>query len=539
VSGFRSSRTTSNGNTQILAASEAASLDFNDTKTTQEYLDAFRANPEIDQAAVYDQQGHVVAQFVRAGAAPVPAAAPGDAALSDGDHISASVPVVHGDRRIGTVFVRAVAEPLSRRIPRYGAAFLLLTMAAFVVAVLVAARARLVAEMTERSKAEEALRQSQKMEAVGQLTGGIAHDFNNMLAVIIGSLSILQRRIAAGKTDIAQYAESAMEGARRAATLTQQLLAFSRRQPLAPVAINVTRLIVGTSELMGRTLGEHVNVEIVNSPRTWQVYADKGQLETALLNLAVNARDAMPKGGSLTIKSANVHLQAQDLSGTEAPAPGDYVSIAISDTGMGMTPEVLSKAFEPFFTTKGVGKGTGLGLSQVYGFVRQSRGHIKIQSTQGKGTTVTLYLPRLAATEVAIDQIIDRREPPPGKLDEIILVVEDEDKVRAVTVEALRDLGYTVRDANGVSSARRAIESEPDVTLLFTDIVMPDGSGKTLADEVKQRWPNIKVLFTTGYTKDAIVHEGIVDPDVRVVMKPFTLDQLALKVREALEQPRK
>ncbi|MGE3332004.1 MAG: ATP-binding protein [Rhodospirillaceae bacterium] len=531
--------------TEILAASEAASLDFDDRKATQEYLDALKVNPEVVQAAVYNSAGALVAQYIRSGEQPVPVSPPPDSYAHDSDFLTAVVPVEHNARRIGTVYLRAMTEPLARRLPRYGAGLLLLSMAAFVVGVLGTARARLsaanaklLAEMEERGKVEEALRQSQKMEAVGQLTGGIAHDFNNMLAIVMGSLSILKRRIAAGGAELEMYADRAMEGARRAANLTQQLLAFSRRQPLAPVPLNVTTLIFEMSELMGRTLGELTNLEIINSPGTWHVYADRVQLETAILNLAVNARDAMPGGGKLVIKSTNARLTDAELKGPDAPPPGDYVAISVADTGQGMSPEILAKAFEPFFTTKAVGKGTGLGLSQVYGFAKQSRGHLEIQSAVGQGTTVTIFLPRQAQTEAVI--AADATAPkvvPQGKPEEVVLVVEDQDNVRRMTVDTLRELGYSVRHCEGVRTALRYLEDHPDVSLLFTDIVMPDGSGKVLADEVQRKYPHIKVLFTTGYTKDAIVHDGMLDPHIQVVMKPFTFEQLAEKVREILEQP--
>jgi len=528
--------------TRTLAANQAPSLDFDDLDGTQEYLDALQLNPQIDQAAVYNRAGNLVARYARPDSPDVPQSAPAQGYVIDGDSISVVAPVVRNDRSIGSVYIKAATEPLTRRLPRYGAILLLFTMASLVVGILAIARTRLTAanaklliEMQERNKAEEALRQSQKMEAVGQLTGGIAHDFNNMLAIIMGSLSMLQRQMAKGKTDVSRYAESAMEGARRAATLTQQLLAFSRRQPLAPVPLNVTNLIFGLSDLMGRTLGEQINLEVINSPGTWQIFADQAQLETAILNLAVNARDAMPDGGKLIIKGANVHLEAMEVGGIEPVPAGDYVVITVTDTGSGMPPDVVAKAFEPFFTTKSVGKGTGLGLSQVYGFVKQSRGHVMIKSEVDKGTTVALYLPRLMATNIQATREHAPQPPRDGKSDEIVLVVEDDAKVRDITVTSLRELGYTVRHADGVGSALQTLETQPNVTLLFTDIVMPDGNGRALANEVKRRWPELKILFTTGYTRDAIVHDGVVDSDVQVLMKPFTFEQLASKVREVLE----
>ncbi len=319
--------------------------------------------------------------------------------------------------------------------------------------------------------------------------------------------------------------------------MTQQLLAFSRRQPLAPVAIDIGSLIFGMSDLMSRTLGEQINLETISSPSTWRVFADQPQLETAILNLAVNARDAMPRGGTLTIKTSNGRLEPGDVEGPEAVPAGDYVLIVVKDTGAGMAPDVLARAFEPFFTTKSVGKGTGLGLSQLYGFVKQSRGHVKIESEVGKGTTVTVYLPRLVGADDHATKIQQAAPqlPPSGKSEEIILVVEDEPQVRRTTVASLRELGYTVRHAEGVKAALLTLEAQPNVSLVFTDVVMPDGNGKMLADEVKRRWPDLRVLFTTGYTKDAIVHDGMLDADVQVLMKPFTYDQLASKVREVLE----
>jgi signal transduction histidine kinase len=396
----------------------------------------------------------------------------------------------------------------------------------------------LTAQIAGREKAEEALRQSQKMEAVGQLTGGIAHDFNNMLAIISGNLSLLLRRVAQGRTDIAQYAESAQDGARRAATLTQKLLAFSRRQPLKPTPINANSLMSGMSDLLRRTIGAHIRFETVVAAGLWPTFADQSQLETSVLNLVVNACDAMPDGGVLTIETANAYLDEAYVADHDDVAAGQYVMIAVSDTGGGMPADVVAKAFEPFFTTKAVGKGTGLGLSQVYGFVKQSRGHIKIYTEVNQGTTVKLYLPRLAGAMETDAKPQERPQLPLGSPSEVILVVEDEEKVRRVTVDSLRELGYTVRHADGVRSALKALESQPNVALLFTDIIMPDGSGRTLADEATHLWPSLKVLFTTGYTRNAIVHNGIVDADVQLLLKPFSFEQLAAKVRDVLGGPK-
>ncbi len=395
---------------------------------------------------------------------------------------------------------------------------------------------RVIEEVAERSKAEEQLRQVQKMEAVGQLTGGIAHDFNNMLAVIIGGLNLLQRKLSKGETDVGRFVEGAMDGAHRAAALTQRLLAFSRQQPLKPEPINANRLVGGMTDLLMRTLGETITVETAFGAGLWQVRADPSQLESALLNLSVNARDAMPDGGKLTIETSNAYVDER-YARESAIAAGQFVLIAATDTGTGMAADVLAKAFDPFYTTKGVGKGTGLGLSQVYGFVRQSGGNVKIYSELGVGTTVKIYLPRHYGTS---EQDADKTKPRSidgGLLSEIIMVVEDEDRVRAVSAEALRELGYTVVEANGPKEAIRMIEAGQQLSLLFTDVVMPDMSGRQLVDMLRKKNPKLKVLYTTGYTRNAIVHNGILDPGTQLLPKPFSLEDLAEKVRSILDDP--
>ena len=390
-------------------------------------------------------------------------------------------------------------------------------------------------EVHARSKVEEQLRQVQKMEAVGQLTGGIAHDFNNMLAVILGGLNLLQRKLARGETDVERFIEGAIDAAQRAATLTQRLLAFSRQQPLSPEPLIINKLVAGMSELLDRTLGEHVKVETVLAAGLWQVKADPAQLENAILNLAVNARDAMPGGGRLTIETLNAFVDdayAQEY----AIEAGQYVLIAVADTGAGMAPEVIAKAFDPFFTTKGAGKGTGLGLSQVYGFVRQSGGHVKIYSELGVGTSVKIYLPRLYGEAAATEQAKRLATVHRGLRSEIILVVEDEERVRALSVEALRELGYGVVEASGPSQALRMLDEGQQVTLLFTDVVMPDMSGRQLADRARGKRPNLKVLYTTGYTRNAIVHNGMLDPGTNLLTKPFSIEELAGKIRKILDE---
>ncbi|QJU60925.1 response regulator [Sphingomonas sp. AP4-R1] len=372
------------------------------------------------------------------------------------------------------------------------------------------------------------------MEAVGQLTGGIAHDFNNMLAVIIGGLNLAQRRLDRGDTDIKRFMDGAMEGATRAAALTQRLLAFSRQQPLAPETVDGNKLVNGLTELLSRTLGERVQLETVLTPGLWKTLADPIQLENVIVNLAVNARDAMPDGGKLTIETGNANIDAEYAHDAEIPI-GHYVMLAVSDTGSGMPAAVIAKAFDPFFTTKGVGKGTGLGLSQVFGFVRQSGGHVRIYSEVGHGTTIKIYLPRTFAEQ---PQAIPRRSAAMargGNSSEIILVVEDEERVRNFSTEALRELGYTVIHADGGHAALAIIDGGQDVTLLFTDIVMPEMTGRQLADEAVKRLPRLRVVYTTGYTRNAVVHNGVIDPGTNFLPKPFGMDQLASKIREALD----
>jgi CheY-like chemotaxis protein len=370
------------------------------------------------------------------------------------------------------------------------------------------------------------------MEAVGQLTGGIAHDFNNMLAVTIGGINLARRKLDKGETDVERFLDGAVEGAQRAATLTQRLLAFSRQQPLSPQVLNVNRMISGMSDLLDRALGETIKLEAVLAAGLWQVRADVAQLESAVLNLAVNARDAMPNGGKLTIETANAAID-EKYAHDYALAPGQFVQIAVTDTGVGMQPEIVSKAFDPFFTTKDVGKGTGLGLSQVYGYVRQSGGHVKIYSEPDVGTTVKIYLPRHRGEEVAATATAEATRAAGGQ--EVILVVEDDDRVRAISAETLRELGYSVIEASGARDAIRIIEGGAQPDLLFTDVVMPEMSGRELAKLLQQSRPNMKILFTTGYTRNAIVHNGVLDPGTHLLSKPFNIEDLAAKVRSLLD----
>jgi len=397
---------------------------------------------------------------------------------------------------------------------------------------------RVAQEVAERMKAEEALRQAQKMEAIGQLTGGIAHDFNNLLTIIVGNIELLQRRLPDDSERLQRAAHHAMEATRRAATLTQRLLAFSRRQPLDPKPIDTNKLVAGMSELLRRTLGEPVVLETVLAGGLWRTQADPNQLENAILNLAVNARDAMPNGGKLTIETANARLDDAYVEALAEPVPpGQYVLVAVSDTGTGMDKATMERVFEPFFTTKEAGKGTGLGLSQVYGFVRQSNGHVRIYSELGEGTTIKIYLPRLIGSNDEPAEISSQAPAMVKGSGETILVVEDEPSLRVYTVEALRDLGYRVLEAANGKDALTVVHRHPEIDLLFTDVVLAGGmNGRAIADEVARIRPGLPVLFTTGYTSNAIVHHGRLDPGMHLIGKPFTYAELAAKIRRMLDR---
>ena len=373
------------------------------------------------------------------------------------------------------------------------------------------------------------------MQALGQLTGGIAHDFNNMLGVIVGSLDLILRRIKKGDFAIERFLDAASNAAERAALLTQRLLAFARQQPLAPQPIDANKMIVNMSNLLHSTLGEQIRIETVAAGGLWTINADAQQLESAILNISINARDAMPDGGRLTIETANTYLDDAYCRQNPEIEPGQYVMIAVSDTGSGMSADVAARVFDPFFTTKPAGKGTGLGLSQVYGFVKQSHGHIKVYSEVGAGTNVKIYLPRLIADAKEVKRAIAETMRT-GDRSEIILVVEDDTLMRRLTTEALHELGYTVFESENAANALAILDREADVKLLFTDVVMPDINGRKLADEAVRRRPGLKVLFTTGYTANAVVHGGVLDSGVHLISKPFTLNHLAAKVRAVLDE---
>ena len=391
-------------------------------------------------------------------------------------------------------------------------------------------------DITERKQLEEQLRQSQKMEAVGQLTGGLAHDFNNMLTGIIGGLELARGRIASGREqEAARFMDMAIASAERAAALTHRLLAFSRRQSLDPQALDVGDLVTSMEDLLHRTLGEQVEVAVASPSDLWTARADGNQLESAILNLAINARDAMESGGKLTVECANLSLDHVHAGQPDNVDPGDYVVISVSDTGTGMPPNIRAKVFDPFFTTKPIGQGTGLGLSMVYGFVRQSDGRVGIYSEPGVGTTVRLYLPRVGehvSSPVAETKAGARRATGAG---ETVLVVEDDPQVRMLVVTVLRDLGYSAIEAADGASALRLLESDEQVRLMITDVGLPGLNGRQLAEIARQKRPELPVLFVTGYAPNAAVRADFLDEGMRMIPKPFALDAMAEALREMLD----
>ncbi|WP_428311807.1 PAS domain-containing protein [Hydrocarboniphaga sp.] len=393
------------------------------------------------------------------------------------------------------------------------------------------------AQAAALAAAEDALRQAQKMEAVGQLTGGIAHDFNNLLTGIIGSLDMMQRRVAQGRTgDVDRYIAAATTSANRAASLIQRLLAFSRRQSLDPRPVDADKLVRGMEELLRRSIGESIRLEALRSAGLWRTRCDPHQLESAILNLAINARDAMPEGGRLTIESANASIDLDYAAKNRQATPGQYVCISVTDTGSGMTPDVISRAFEPFFTTKPIGQGTGLGLSMIYGFARQSEGFVNIDSEAGQGTTVRLYLPRHYVEGEEIDDGDSRQS---ARLDagagEVVLVVEDEPAVRALVIDVLEDLGYQPLEAMDGLAGLEIVRSSRKIDLLVTDVGLPGLNGRQLADAARVLRPGLKVLFVTGYAHNAAVGNGLLEPGMEIITKPFAIDKLAMRVKAMIE----
>ncbi|UIY45687.1 PAS domain-containing hybrid sensor histidine kinase/response regulator [Methylobacterium radiotolerans] len=395
-----------------------------------------------------------------------------------------------------------------------------------------------VAERTaELMHAEDQLRQSQKMEAVGQLTGGLAHDFNNLLAGIHGSLELMNTRISQGRIkDVEKYMVAALGASKRAAALTHRLLAFSRRQTLDPKATDVNALVSGMVELIQRTVGPSIQVETVGMAGLWPALVDPSQLENALLNLCINARDAMPAGGRITIETGNKWIDHGAGQRQDIPA-GEYLTLSVSDTGTGMPPEVIAKAFDPFFTTKPLGQGTGLGLSMIYGFAKQSGGQVRIHSTEGEGTTVTIYLPRHKGKAEQDEARADGEPAPVAKAGETVLVVDDEPTVRMLVTDVLSDLGYTAVEAADGAGGLKVLQSDARVDLLITDVGLPGGlNGRQMADAARVTRPDLKVLFITGYAENALLSNGQLDPGMAVLTKPFAVDTLAARIRELITQ---
>lgn len=396
--------------------------------------------------------------------------------------------------------------------------------------------AKVTRDLSEKRAIEEQLRQSQKMEAVGQLTGGLAHDFNNLLTGISGSLEMMQMRIAQGRmADFERYALAAQGAVKRAAALTHRLLAFARRQTLDPRPTNANRLLMSLEELVRRTVGTDITVEVVGASGLWPTLVDSNQLENAILNLCINARDAMPEGGKLTIETANKWIDERAARRHDLPI-GQYVSICVTDTGVGMTPEVIEKAFDPFFTTKPIGEGTGLGLSMIYGFARQSGGQVRIYSEVGEGTTMCIYLPRHAE-----DAPPEENVELPLNLDavgegEVVLVIDDDPTIRMLVAEVLADLGYAVIEAVDGPGGLKVLESNAKVDLLITDVGLPGGmNGRQVADAARVNRPSLKVLFITGYAENAVIGKGRLDNGMFVITKPFQMDVLARRIREIIE----
>ena len=442
---------------------------------------------------------------------------------------------------VRALWMQAMAYHLVFGVPATLALFALTLLTVRNTRRLTRAFARLHEESTRRHTTELALRQAQKMEAVGRITGGVAHDFNNLLTAIIGNVELAMRRVGDSDERIVRSLTSIRQASLRAATLVQRLLSFSRQHPQEVKTVDINRLVRDMSELLHRSIGEAVTIETVPASGLWKAALDPNQLENAILNLAVNARDAMPKGGRLTIETSNAYLDESYVAraGGEVKR-GQYVMVALSDTGTGMPPDVREKAFDPFFTTKPTGAGSGLGLSMVYGFVKQSHGHVQIYSEPGHGTSVKMYFPRLTdegafpawETEAAPAALPDQDR----QHHECILLVEDDEDVSKFVAEALSELGYRVEVARVASQALTLLEKHPEIALLFTDVVLPEGmNGRELANEVHKRRPDLPVLFATGYTRNAIIHHGRLDADVELLVKPFTTEALARKVRQVLD----
>jgi signal transduction histidine kinase/ActR/RegA family two-component response regulator len=527
----------------IIAASVSAALAFDDAQTTQEYLNALRANPDLEAAGVYDETGALVAGYSRQGSQPPPRRAAPAGQRVEGLQMSVVTPVSERGASLGSVYVRTSIDPLARRLLRFGGAALLAIMAALLLAVLGAAqvamrranaelqaRARelgeanreLQVQMEEREKAEEALRQSQKMEAIGRLTGGVAHDFNNLLMVASSGLDLMERTQDEKRRN--RLKDGVRQALDRGASLTRQLLAFSRRTALKPQVVDLRQQVEGLQMLLERSLREDIAVELDLPPDLWPVEIDPGEFELALLNIAVNARDAMPNGGVIRIRAENVAADGEDGL--------DRVALSVVDTGGGIPPDILSRVFEPFFTTKQVGQGTGLGLSQVYGFARSSGGEARIESRPGRGATIILFLPRTDKPLSEPQPALEKTEPPRGR--GRILVVEDDDGV-ALSVRAMLDeLGYGSKRAASAEEALQMLGRDGRYDLVFSDMVMPgELNGLDLARRIVAERPDLPVLLTTGFSEAASAAAG---EGLQLLEKPYDMSALARQLEMTMAQ---
>jgi signal transduction histidine kinase/ActR/RegA family two-component response regulator len=514
---------------EILAASVAAPLAFDDATATREYINALRANPDVRAVGAYDAEGDLSAGYVTAGD-PLPKHNVLASSKVEGGDLIVTSKVSQGSAELGSVYLRMTMESLPRRAMRYLGIAVIVVMASLLVAVLGASHAslseahrKLQQEIKEREKAEDALRQAQKMEAMGQLTGGVAHDFNNLLMVASSGLDLMDRTNDPIRRD--RLKQGIRQAIDRGASLTQQLLAFARRSALHPEVVDLTVRLGGVRELLDRSLREDIVIDLSLAPDLWPVEVDPSQLEVAVLNVALNARDAMPSGGTITIWAEN-----------EPGASGgrDMVRLSISDTGVGVPSELLARVFEPFFTTKGVGQGTGLGLSQVYGFARSSGGDVKIDSEVGKGTTVSLLIPR-SDKAVPIEAVVA-----PAPVADMpsrcrVLLVEDDDTVADLVGEMLAELGYDATRAPSALNALEALRREQAFDVVFSDMVMPgEMNGLDLAREIARRRPDLPIVLTTGYSTAAAAAaaEGI-----RLLVKPYRIEALAAELQAALTGP--
>ena len=516
---------------EILAGSVAAPLAFDDAEATREYVNALGANPAVEAAGAYDARGRLAAAFHRSGA-PAPARSALAKPQVDNGRVIVTAPVRQGTTRLGAVYLRVATENLLHRWTRYLGIGVIVIMSSLMVAVLGSshaslreAHAKLQEQIRERERAEEAFRQAQKMEAMGQLTGGVAHDFNNLLMVASSGLDLLDRTTDAVRRE--RLKQGIRQAIDRGADLTQQLLAFARKTPLKTEVVDLGAVLAGMRDVLDRSLREDITVRVERQPGLWPVEIDPSQFEVAILNMAINARDAMPNGGEILISLANAP------AGEEGGA--DCVWVRIRDHGVGMPAELTSRIFEPFFTTKGVGKGTGLGLAQVYGFARASGGDISVESEPGQGTTFTLALPRshklIAAAPAAV-----ARPGAGGERRRRVLLVEDDDRVAELVGEMLGELGCECFRAASAAAALDAMTGEGPFDLVFSDMVMPgEMNGLDLARQVQARWPRVPVLLTTGYSASAAAAAA---EGMRVLVKPYRIDALAAEIDAVFGQGR-